>query len=127
MRNAQVALEFIIYIMLGVLLVAILIGLAGRLTADELQDQGAREAQDLARTLQQELLVAAQMSPGYHRVIEIPQMLRQGDYGLSNTQESLTITKAGMTITLKTPITNGTLTKGHNVISNEQGTITIKH
>ena len=125
MKRAQVALEFVIFTMMGIFFVLILIGIGGRLTVDELDAQGTQEAQSLATTLQEELIIAAQVQPGYHRVIEIPYLLRRGEYSLSNTNNTLTIEKEGVTITLKTPPLNGTFIKGRNVISNDQETLTI--
>lgn len=125
MTRAQIALEFIIFTMMGIFVVLILIGIGGRLTLQELSTQGSQEAQGLANMLQEELIIAAQVQPGYHRIIEIPATLRRGEYAISNTEDAITIQKEGVTITLKTPPLNGTLVKGRNVISNDQETLSI--
>lgn len=127
MKKAQVALEFILFAILGIF-VAIALTTAGiYLSNAVVTKQSAREAEDLAYSLQAELILADQLTTGYHRAITLPQTLRGQPYTVTSTKESLTITKNELTVTLAIPEINGTLQKGLNVITNEQRPLIITH
>lgn len=118
-------MEFILFSILGVFFVIVLIGVAIKLSSNALEDQSQQEASDLAITLQEELILASEMLPGYHRAIDIPLTLRRGGYTLTNDNHSFTIAKDGITLSLSTPPLNGTLIKGRNIIKNRNGTVVI--
>jgi hypothetical protein len=126
-RRSQIALEFILYTMLGIVIVLVLSGVAVALVEDSFENQAMQEAEDLAYSLQEELVLAVQVPEGYHRSLEIPQQLRRSEYTLSSDLDSFTLIQGDLTLTLRTPPLNGTLTKGHNVIHHENGTILITH
>jgi hypothetical protein len=124
-QRAQVALEFLLFIIIGVMFLLVMISLGARLSAQALEEQGTKEAEELAISIQEELILAAQVQAGYYRILDLPLELRNGEYTITNTEDSITITKNDLTITLKTPATNGTFVKGRNVIRHEQETIII--
>ncbi len=114
------------YVGLGLVIAIILSGLALNLAERSRQDHAREEAQSLARALQSELVLADNAAPGYHRTLDLPPRLQQGSYTLTNDEETLTITAEGTTITMPIPETQGTLTKGLNVITNDPS-LTITH
>lgn len=106
-----------IYVAVGIIFSLALVSLGIKLIADAQETQGTQELEDLARSLQKELLTASQTQPGYHRIVNLPKRLSRGDYSISNDEESFTLTHtSGAAITLSTPQLNGTLTKGNNLI-----------
>lgn len=118
MTRAQVALEFILYVILGIVVTLILSAVAINLTQDARSTQAQEALQDLAYTLQGELITAASVHDGYHRVIELPQTISGTPYEVSNTKESITLAQPeGITITLATPPLDGNFTKGINTVT----------
>lgn len=114
------------YAGLGLVVAIILSGLALNLTERSRQDHAREEARSLATAIQSELILADNAAPGYHRTLDLPPSLQQGSYTITNDEEALTITTEGATITTPIPETNGTLTKGLNVITNDPE-LTITH
>ena len=130
MRKAQIALEFILYIMLGITVVITLSATAISFAQDARERQAQEAIADLAYSLQDELITAASVHKGYNRMIDIPDTLVPSTYyTITNTKESLTIAQVnGGSITLPTPTINGTLTKGRNIVTlHENSTLVITH
>ncbi|MBD3209534.1 hypothetical protein GF367_03905 [Candidatus Woesearchaeota archaeon] len=125
MSKSQVALEFVLYTILAILLVLVLVGVAVNMTTHVMDAQGAEELEDLAYALQEEFVLAAHVRPGYHRALDVPQNLKRGSYTISNDEDSITLAREGITITLPTPPIDGTLTKGINILRNENETVII--
>ena len=124
--RAQVALEFVSYLIVALVVVIVLVAVSARFLSRSYDSLALRDAQALASSLQEELLTAAQVREGYHRVLEVPLLLRHGaSYSLSSTNDSLTVTHGSLTVTLRTPPLHGSLEKGKNVISHEQGVLFI--
>lgn len=128
MKKAQVIMEFILFTMLGIALVTALVAVAINMSTNVLADQNTQQTEELARSIQTELLTASEMRTGYNRKLELPKNLRGGSYTITNDKETITLTSIdGVSITLATPPTQGTLQKGTNTITHEKNnTITIK-
>jgi len=107
------------YASLGLVVAIILSGLALNLAERSRKDHAREEAGSLAKAIQSELILADNAAPGYHRTLDLPNKLQQASYTITNDDEALTITTEGTTITQPIPETNGTLTKGQNVITND--------
>jgi hypothetical protein len=124
--KAQIAFEFIAYIALATIVTVSFLVLTISYSTFVVQGQQEEALEDLALSIQQELLVASQTSPGFHRIINIPSRLTRGDYSLANDQQSITLNSSdGQAIILDTPPLNGTLLKGENLIRHINGTIYI--
>lgn len=124
-RKAQIVFEFIMFTMLAVFLVLVLIGLAFRISSTIVDDQGLRELNDLAESIQEELILAWQVSEGYHRTIFIPSRLQRGEYTFSNSPVLLLFNYNDISLSLSIPLVNGTLQKGYNTIIHENETLYI--
>ncbi len=119
MKRAQVALEFILYIILGVAIVIVLSVSAITLAQNGREEQATEALADLAYSLQDELIIAASVHVGYNRIIDIPRILVPSTaFTISNTENSITLAQVeGVSITLATPSLNGTLIKGTNTVT----------
>jgi len=123
--RGQIVLEFIMFTVLALFLVLVLIALALRISSSIASDQGVSEVTDLARSVQEELILASQVSEGYHRSFVLPTRLQRGEYSITNSEELLTLSYDSATVSLAIPLVNGTLQKGANVIIHENETIYI--
>jgi hypothetical protein len=124
--RAQIAFEFIAYIAMAIIIAMSFLVLTGLYSSFVTQGQQEEELTDLSLAIQQELLVASQTIPGYHRVYSIPTRLVKGEYALTNDNNSITLIHVnGHTIVLDTPPLNGTLVKGENLLRHINGTLYI--
>lgn len=82
---------------------------------------------DLAKSLQKEILLAAEVEDGYTRSFIIPSSIDQYNYTLITSSQEITVRTESYDIHKKIPTINGNLTKGNNTITKTQGTITISH
>ena len=115
-RKAQIIFEFVMFTLLAVFLVLVLIGLAFRISSSIVDNQGLKEINDLAQSIQEELILAWQVSEGYHRELFIPSRLQRGEFTMSNSDELLLFTYNDISLSLPIPPVNGTLHKGYNTI-----------
>ncbi|MCF7871938.1 hypothetical protein K9L97_02795 [Candidatus Woesearchaeota archaeon] len=129
-KKAQIALEFILLSILGFFILFTTIIALGSFSAQKTQEKIMIEAEDLGRSIQQELLIAADLQDGYQRTINIPEQIE--DKKIQITTGTTTIDTGYFTFTLdqielyyETPKITGTLKTGDNQITKTNNTITI--
>ncbi len=122
-RKAQIIFEFVMFTLLAVFLVLILVGLAFRISSTIIHDQGLRELNDMAESIQEELILAWQVSEGYHRELFIPSRLQRGEFTINNSDELLLLSYHNLSLSLAIPPVTGVLHKGNNIIIHENETL----
>ncbi|MFH1649565.1 MAG: hypothetical protein ABIA93_03380 [Candidatus Woesearchaeota archaeon] len=105
MRRGQVSMEFII--LLGMLIVILMsfMGVLATLTQDKLDEKGRELMLDLGRSVQSELILAAEVEPGYTRRISIPEKLEGIPVNVSNDNKTMYVKAREVTMPFNIPFT----------------------
>lgn len=125
-KKSQIIFEFVMFILLAIFLVLILIGISFKISSTIVDNQAYSELNDLARSIQEEFILAWQVSEGYNREIYIPSRLQRGNFSMNNSEEMIFFIYDGHSLSLTIPIVNGTLQKGYNMLIHENETLYIK-
>lgn len=124
--RAQVAFEFITYVIMAVSITVLFLVLTYAYSQQAIDDKRISEIDDFAKSIQQEIILAAQAESGYHRIINLPMSIDSGSYSITNDEQSFTITSSqGESIIRDTPQIQGTLQKGDNIFTQYNGTVII--
>src|SRR3989344_5541431 len=115
-KKAQVSVEFmsIIGAVLFVFIVIIIIVFQQRVEVDEQKE--LLLVDDLAKSIQKEVLIAAAVNNGYSRQFSIPASVDRYNFTLINSDKELVITTGNYDISKKIPKIYGNFTKGLNTI-----------
>ena len=127
-RSAQVSLEFIIVAGFAiVMLIAMLTIVLGQVRS-AVNEGTLSGMEDVALTVQQELLTARSVGDGYERRFNLPADIQGRRYVLSLLSDGdasvVTVTLAGREISARAPRCEGTLRHGTNILATANGTIT---
>jgi len=114
--RGQAAFEFIVLVALAMLFLMVVIILGTTLGTDKLEEQRDKAFYDFGNSLQQELLLATTVHPGYEKDITIPDSISRFNFELSTQTNSFTITSGQSKYVFRTPELTGTFTKGQNTI-----------
>jgi uncharacterized protein (UPF0333 family) len=128
--KAQVAMEFMILMTLGVAILIILIIAVGSISKNKTDEKTYYELDDFGNSIQQELILAAELEDGYTRIINIPTSINGRKYNITTGSAGdyagyLNIDYMTTTIYYPIPVVNGTLQKGYNKIRKENGSVFI--
>ncbi|MBN2052765.1 hypothetical protein JW756_04645 [Candidatus Woesearchaeota archaeon] len=117
-RKAQVAIEFMLMVSLAMVVMVMFMGVVLVLTHDYSEEKNINRLQDLGYALQSELILAAEVEPGYERTILIPEKAGDSEYSITCTAYDIVITYRGAEHLFAMPnITSGAFQKGNNKIS----------
>jgi hypothetical protein len=99
-------------------LVAIgLIVALSHLAADIKTDKNEQEIILIGKTIQQELILASTVTPGYVRSITLPQTVKGNNYQISlNSSNYIVLSYDNIQRFFQIPTANGTISKGENTI-----------
>jgi hypothetical protein len=125
-RKAQVAVEFLMLIvMLFSIFMVYTIGTRNKM--DEIRDQKEYALlADVARMAQNEILTASRVEDGYYRTFELPETLEGVDYTISIVGMMIQASTENHEYILAIPAVNGSIKKGDNVITKENGIVKIQ-
>lgn len=131
MRNGQSGLEFVTLMGVSVAFLIGMVAIIGQVTTEQQHENTFREIQDLARSLQNEFLLANEMEEGYVRSFRVPDVVNNREFGFdtlkqSNLSASLEFEYEGRTLTYLIPYFEGNLTKGTNVIRKQGGELYVE-
>lgn len=124
-KKAQIAIEYMLLMGMAIVIAMICLIIAGLYFQDKLDDKNYDMVRDFALSIQNELILGSEMLEGYIRAVNLPNDLNGLEYTISNTNLSLTINYSKGSITVLTPLTNGTLTIGDNTIRTRGGIVYI--
>lgn len=123
-KRGQVALEFLFFIGLAMLLGIILLYMMNHYLSDELGKRTTIKLENVADDIQKELVLASEVHSGYSRMIYIPESY---NYSIIPNNNFLILRYDYQDITLRIPTINGTLKKGNNTIRNVEGLVIVEN
>ena len=122
-RLAQVALEFSLFVILSFMILgAFLFAIRGRLT-ELSSERDAKEINDLANRLREEIFLASIVQDGYSREFTLPEKLNSKVYTIEISDGHVIGTLGAHSYTTPAPTVIGTPTTGTNVINKTGGVI----
>lgn len=124
-RNAQVGIEFILLTIFSLFLLLVLLTSLSSVLTTKTKQKAYFEVNDIAISIQQEILLASELHDGYTREFYVPKTVRGLDFSLSlGNASSGNHLKAAFenqeTYYLLPPII-GSINKGDNVLRKEDG------
>ncbi|MBR9703293.1 hypothetical protein GOV10_04605 [Candidatus Woesearchaeota archaeon] len=125
MKYGQAALEFSVMIGFSLILMIVLLVIVNALFSDSVEEERRQAMLSLGYALQDELIIASTVQPGYEHDFVVPEKLGRFTYTLSSTTTAFSLKSSKQTITFHTPETFGTFNKGHNTIKNDGAVISI--
>jgi hypothetical protein len=126
MAKSQIAMEFMITIIFAAIFTTLLATVAYYYLQESYTQRDIEELQDLGKSLQDEVILAHTVQPGYTRKLYVPPQLRNIYVNISGSSEDIVINYKGSDILFRIPPTQGTFSTGYNTISKQSnGSVTI--
>ena len=117
-QKAQISFEFMTMVIMAVMLVVILAWSAYYFLTDYSEQRNIQRIQDLGYSLQNEVVLAYNVEPGYSRTVYVPERL--GDYdveiSMSENGNDIIITYKGNEVAFRIPTVSGSFATGYNTI-----------
>ena len=128
--KAQIAMEFIFLSLLGFFILFTVIIALGTFAAQKTTEKTNIEAEDLGRSLQQELIISADLEEGYQRKFFIPDNINNKNISVNNGITSkntgyITISYENRELYYEVPPLTGTIQIGTNTIKKSNDTLYI--
>jgi len=124
--KGQAAIEFIILIVI-LFSVFMVYTISTRTKMDEIRNEKEYlMLKDVAKMAQNEILTAVKVENGYFREFELPNSLEGINYTINITGLMITASTENHEQSFLIPNVTGTLAKGKNIITKENGTIRIE-
>ncbi len=114
--KAQAAFEFISMIAIAILSLMIFMIVGTTLGVDKLEEQRNKVLYDFGNDLQDELLIATTVHPGYEKDIMLPESIGRFNYEITTQTNSFTLTSGTQEYVFRIPELTGAFTKGQNTI-----------
>lgn len=125
-RKAQAAIEFVI-LMVILFSVFMVYTISTRNKMDEIRDKKEYNMlRDVTKMVQNEILIAVKVEDGYYREFELPPKLDLINYTINITGLMILASTKNHHQALLIPSVNGTIKKGTNIITKENGIIKIQ-
>lgn len=117
--RAQVAMEFVMLVMLA-FMIMILFSIAAReQVLDIREEEEYVSLKDVAHTVQSEIITATNVEAGYRREFSIPESLEGIEYTIGISDSYLVLESRHHEYVLKVPPVQGNVIKGVNTIRND--------
>jgi hypothetical protein len=125
-KRGQAAIEFIILIVI-LFSVFMVYAVSTRTKMDEIRDEKEYILlRDVIRMAQNEILTAVKVEDGYLREFELPETLELINYTINLTNGIIIGDTENHEYAVMVPSVNGTLKKGKNTITKENGIVNIQ-
>ena len=126
MRRGQIALEFVFMLLSVIVLTTFLASVAYYYITDYSEQRNVRRLQDLGYSLQNEVVLAYNVEPGYERSVAVPYEIDGVFVNISGTQDDIIIHYKGSDMLFRVPPVSGSFTNGQNTIRTlPDGSVTI--
>ncbi|MBW2990349.1 hypothetical protein KY348_01450 [Candidatus Woesearchaeota archaeon] len=116
-RKAQIAIEFVLVVGLAMVVLIVFAGVIYYLSFNYSEEKNINRLTDLGYSLQNELILASEVEPGYERTIIIPNKIGGINFSINQTDNDLVITYRSVELLFTIPQVNGKFDKGTNKIS----------
>ncbi|HJX05636.1 MAG TPA: hypothetical protein VJ461_02920 [Candidatus Nanoarchaeia archaeon] len=114
--KSQIATEFMLMVGLAMIVIFAFLAVIYVLISDYYEEKNMSKLEDLGYSIQSELILAAEVEPGYERTIIIPDDVGGVGYSLSQAANDLVITYRSHEFLFAIPQVSGALAKGSNTI-----------
>ena len=120
-QRAQVAIEFMVTVGLAMIMLILLAGVIYFLTKDYSEEKNLRRLLDYGYSLQNEIILASEVEPGYERTIFIPNKIDGVSYTISQQNNYFVLTYKGNDLVFDIPEVTGSFQKNQNNTIRKQG------
>lgn len=117
-RKSQVATEFMLMVSLAIVVLIMMMGVLYYLFINYSEEKNINKLTDLGYSLQSEIIVAAEVEPGYERVITLPPDAGGANYSIKINNTEIAIKYRSTDLLFTIPRVNGSI--------NTKGNLTIK-
>ncbi len=124
MLRSQISLEFVMFVGIGFMVAIILMLVISQQQADRESERDDLELRDLAYMIEEEVLLASSVEPGYWRnfSVELP---NDGEFDVSVNGSYVKLTAESTLFEFSVPPFQGQIVRGANVICNKNGEVFI--
>jgi hypothetical protein len=127
-HNAQITLEFLLFLGMAFGVIFTLLAAAVSLSQDNAKTKTYYEMDDMARSIQEEMLLASQLEDGYTRKINLPMTLNGLHYDVFLNQSNpsnayIMFYYEDIELFYVIPPTNGSMHLGDNTLRKINGTL----
>ncbi|MBN2142193.1 hypothetical protein JW711_02585 [Candidatus Woesearchaeota archaeon] len=127
MARGQIALEFVFILIMILVVVTSFAWTAYYLYAGYSEEDVQTGMQDLGYSLQNEVILASVVEPGYQRNITVPEEVKGAAVNISGTENEIIISYKGDDMLFLIPNVTGSFATGYNLLKkNADGTLTIE-
>ncbi len=119
--RAQIAVEFTIMAALAVVVGTVFLSIATASLKESAERERTEAMNDIAYTIQDELILATQAEDGYERTFTVPGRAGRFTYSLTSLEDAVLLESGTVRITYPLPNTTGTITKGENTVRKNGG------
>jgi hypothetical protein len=123
--KGQVSMEFLAMVGFAGISIMLVLGASYDLFDSTIRDARYQTLLDFGQAIQEEIILASEVHPGYERTFRIPQTIDTMDYSISITNDVLYITQDGRDIPFTIPDVTGSITKGNVTVKNVNGNVEI--
>lgn len=116
-KKSQVATEFMLMVSLAIVVLIVMLGVLYYLFIDYSEEKNVNKLTDLGYSLQSEIIVAAEVEPGYERAINIPNDTEGANYTIEINNTEIVIKYRSTDLLFTIPRVTGSITtKGTHLI-----------
>lgn len=123
--KAQVGIEFILITIFSLFMLLVLLSSITSISANKSKQKAYFEVNDIAASIQQEILLASELHDGYRREFYVPETVRNLEYSLflgnASSGNHLRVAFDTQERYYLLPPINGSIQKGINVLRKEEG------
>jgi hypothetical protein len=116
-KKCQVAMEFLMMIIIAVALAVILGSIAYYYVHDYSERRNVQRVLDFGYSLQNEVILAHTVEPGFERVVKVPQQIGTVNVEISNVEDEIYLRYKGSDYAFRIPPTQGSFAVGNNKIA----------
>jgi hypothetical protein len=109
-------IEFIMMVSLAIIVLVVMLGLLYHMLTDYSEEKNINRLKDLGYSLQSELILAAEVEPGYERIMYIPDKVENFNFTLSQSTKDIILRYRTSDFFFPIPTVTGTFDKGNNTI-----------
>jgi uncharacterized protein (UPF0333 family) len=124
-KKAQISVEYMTMFFISMIIFIIFISVFYNNRREIIIETNQKQLNEIALSIQNEIITASNMNNGYKRIFIIPSQLSSNTYNISNNYYMFWIESNNFFISKRIPSINGSLKKGTNIIKKENNYIFI--
>ncbi|MBN2458664.1 hypothetical protein JXB28_00105 [Candidatus Woesearchaeota archaeon] len=95
MKKSQIATEFMLMVGLAMVVVFVFLAVSYSLIIDYSEEKNMNKLMDFGYSIQNELILASEVEPGYQRIITLPEKIGSTSYSITIVNNDLVIPYRG--------------------------------